>query len=161
MHKTLLVCLSLLLAFSGCATMPGSDPLNVSLAGLDSLPGEGMEVRMAVRLRVQNPNDAPVDYAGVALTLELRGLDFASGVSDVQGTIPRFGEAVLVVPVTVSAYAVAKQVYTFAMGERSKLDFVARGKLAGSGFGGTRFESKGEFDLPAGLGAPAISAPRN
>jgi Late embryogenesis abundant protein len=145
MHKTLLVCLSLLLAFSGCATMPG----------------EGMEVRMAVRLRVQNPNDAPVDYAGVALTLELRGLDFASGVSDVQGTIPRFGEAVLVVPVTVSAYAMAKQVYTFAMGERSKLDFVARGKLAGSGFGGTRFESKGAFDLPAGLGAPATQAPRN
>lgn len=161
MQRTLLLGLCLLLGLAGCAGMPGSDPLNVSLAGLESLPGEGMEVRMAVKLRVQNPNEAPVDYAGVALTLELRGLDFASGVSDVQGTIPRFGEAVLVVPVTVSAYAMAKQVYTFAMGERSKLDFVARGKLAGSGFGGTRFESKGAFDLPASLDAPATQAPRN
>jgi hypothetical protein len=64
------------------------------------------------------------------------------------------------VPVTVSAFAMAKQVYTFAMGDRSKVTYVARGKLAGSGFGGVRFESKGEFDLPAGLAAtPAAPAP--
>jgi hypothetical protein len=37
------------------------------------------------------------------------------------------------------------------MGDRSKVSFVVRGKLGGSGFGGMRFESKGEFDLPAGL----------
>jgi len=148
------------LVLAGCATWPGTDPLQVSLAGVESLPGEGLEVRMAVKLRIQNPNDAPVNYDGVALTLELRGLDFASGVSDVQGSVPRFGEAVLVVPVTVSAFAMAKQVYTFAMGDRSKVTYVARGKLAGSGFGGVRFESKGEFDLPAGLAAtPAAPAP--
>ena len=148
------------LVLAGCATWPGTDPLQVSLAGVESLPGEGMEVRMAVKLRIQNPNDAPVNYDGVALTLELRGLDFASGVSDVQGSVPRFGEAVLVVPVTVSAFAMAKQVYTFAMGDRSKVTYVARGKLAGSGFGGVRFESKGEFDLPAGPAAtPAAPAP--
>ena len=109
------------LVLAGCATWPGTDPLQVSLAGVESLPGEGMEVRMAVKLRMQNPNDAPVNYDGVALTLELRGLDFASGVSDVRGSVPRFGEAVLVVPVTVSAFAMAKQVYTFAMGDRSKV----------------------------------------
>lgn len=148
------------LVLAGCATWPGTDPLQVSLAGVESLPGEGLEMRMAVKLRIQNPNDAPVNYDGVALTLELRGLDFASGVSDVQGSVPRFGEAVLVVPVTVSAFAMAKQVYTFAMGDRSKVTYVARGKLAGSGFGGVRFESKGEFDLPAGLAAtPAAPAP--
>jgi len=122
--------------------------------------GEGLEVRMAVKLRIQDPNDAPVTYDGVALTLELRGLDFASGVSDAQGSVPRFGETVLVVPVTVSAFAMARQAYMFAMGDRSKVTFVARGKLAGSGFGGVRFESKGEFDLPAGLTEPrAAPAP--
>jgi LEA14-like dessication related protein len=150
---------SVLLAVAGCAALLGTDPLQVSLAGVESLPGEGLEMRMAVKLRIQNPNDAPVNYDGVALTLELRGLDFASGVSDAQGTVPRFGETVVVVPVTVSAFAMAKQAYTFAMGDRSKVTFVARGKLAGSGFGGMRFESKGEFDLPAGLaGSPAAPA---
>lgn len=136
------------LAVAGCAGMPGSDPLWVNLAGVDSLPSEGLEVRMAVKLRIQNPNDAAVDYDGAALTVELRGVEFATGVSDAKGSVPRFGETVLVVPVTVSAYAIARQVLALPKGERSKLTFVVRGKLAGSGFGGMRFESKGEFDLP-------------
>lgn len=148
-----------LFALGGCAGMPGSDPLKVTLAGVESLPGEGMEVRMAVKLRIQNPNDAAVNFDGVALTLELRGMDFASGVSDAQGSVPRFGEAVLVVPVTVSAFAMARQAYSFAMGDRAKVAFVARGKLASGGFGGTRFDTQGEFDLPGGLSAPL--APRN
>jgi hypothetical protein len=141
----------LLFALAGCAGWPGADPLQVGLAGVEPLPGEGLELRVAVKLRIRNPNDAPVNFDGVALTLELRGLDFASGVSDMQGSVPRFGETVLVVPVTVSTSAMVKQVYTFVMGDRSKVSFVVRGKLGGSGFGGTRFESKGEFDLPAGL----------
>jgi LEA14-like dessication related protein len=153
--------LSVLLVVVGCATWPGTDALQVSLAGIESLPGEGMEARMAVKLRIQNPNDAPVNYDGVALSLELRGLDFASGVSDAKGVVPRFGETVLVVPVTVSAFAMAKQVYTFAMGDRSKVTYVARGKLAGSGFGGVRFESKGDFDLPAGLAETPPAPARN
>ena len=161
MRKLLLLCLSCVLLLAGCAGLPGQEPLNVSLAGLESLPGEGMEVRMAVKLRVQNPNDTPVDYNGVAVTLELRGLDFASGVSDAQGTVPRFGETVLVVPVTVSAYAMAKQALSFAMGDRSKVDWVAKGRLSGGSFGGTRFQSKGEFDLPAALSQPTAGAPRN
>jgi LEA14-like dessication related protein len=162
MRKLLFLWLCCCLLLAGCAGLGGRDPLQVSLAGVDSLPGEGLEVRMAVKLRVQNPNDEPVDFNGVFLTLELRGLDFASGVSDAQGTVPRFGESVLVVPVTVSAYAMAKQALSFAMGDRSKVNWVARGKLSGNGFGGVRFESKGEFDLPAGLGdAPMPSAPRN
>lgn len=151
MPRILILALSLLLALAGCASLNGNDPLIVTLAGIDSLPAEGMEARVAVKLRVQNPNNAPVNYDGVAVTLELRGHDFASGVSDAQGSVPRFGESVLVVPVTVSAWAMVKQVYSFAMGDRTRLDFVARGKLSGSGFGGTRFESKGEFELPPGL----------
>jgi LEA14-like dessication related protein len=151
----------ILLALTGCAGLPATDPLSVTLAGVESLPGEGLEVRMAVKLRIQNPNDAPVSYDGVALTLELRGMDFASGVSDAQGSVPRYGEAVLVVPVSASAYAMARQAYSFAMGDRSKVSFVARGKLASGGLGGTRFDAKGEFDLPAGLSGPAPPAPRN
>jgi LEA14-like dessication related protein len=161
MRKLLLLCLSCILLLAGCAGLPGQEPLNVSLAGLESLPGEGMEVRMAVKLRVQNPNEAPVEFNGVAVSLELRGLDFASGVSDAQGTVPRFGETVLVVPVTVSAYAMAKQALSFAMGNRGKVDWVARGRLSSGGFGGTSFQTRGEFDLPAALSQPAAGTPRN
>jgi LEA14-like dessication related protein len=117
-------------------------------------------VRLAVKLRVQNPNDQPIDYDGVALDLAVRGMDLASGVSDTRGTIPRYGESVIVVPVTVSAFAMARQVYSLVTGDRSKVDFVASGKLGGAGFGGLRFTSSGEFELPAALAAPAGSARR-
>ena len=150
MRKLLLVWLSFLL-LAGCASLPGQEPMRVTLAGVESLPGQGMEVRMAVKLRVQNPNDAPVNFDGVAVNLELRGMDFASGVSDVSGSVPRFGETVLVVPVTVSAFAMARQVIGLVSGDNPKVEFVARGKLSDGSFGGARFESKASFDLPAGF----------
>lgn len=144
-----------LAALAGCAGLAGWDPPKVTLAGVESLPGEGLEVRLAVKLRVQNPNDRPIDYDGVALDLAVRGMDLASGVSDARGTVPRFGETVITIPVTVSAFAIARQVYSLAAGDRGKVDFVASGKLGGSVFGGLRFRSSGEFDLPAALAAPA------
>lgn len=135
---------------AGCAMM-GGDPLRVQVVGLEALQGEGMELRFAAKLRVQNPNETPIDYDGVAVDLEVRGSAFASGVSDARGTIPRYGEAVVTVPVTVSAFAMVRQAMGFASGDRSKIDYVLRGKVGGSTFGSVRFESKGQLELP---GAP-------
>jgi LEA14-like dessication related protein len=148
-------------ALSACAGMlPGSDPLKVTLAGIEPLPGEGMELRLAVKLRVLNPNDRPIDFDGVALDLELRGDDLASGVSDARGSVPRYGETVVTVPLTVSAFAVARQAYGLYTSDDRTLDFVARGKLGGGAFGAVRFESRGRFDLPAGLGGPMPTGTR-
>ena len=47
--------------------MKPRDPLQVTVAGVESIPGEGMELRLLVKLRVQNPNDLPVEYNGVAV----------------------------------------------------------------------------------------------
>jgi len=161
MFRSLLIALMLMTTLGGCASLGGNDPLKVTLAGIESLPGQGMEVRMAVKLRVQYPNGTPVEFDGVALDLELRGQDFASGVSDTRGSVPRFGETVLVVPVTVSALALLKQALSFAGNTNTKFDFVASGKLSGGGFGGTRFETRGEFDLPGAMSGAAGPPPRN
>jgi hypothetical protein len=64
---------------TGCATLRGEDPLQVTVAGIEPLQGEGMELRLMVKLRVQNPNDAPLDYRGVALEMNVQGKTFASG----------------------------------------------------------------------------------
>jgi len=154
MRKSFLVLL--LLSLSACATLQGSDPLRVNLAGVEALPGEGLEMRLAVKLRVQNPNDTAINFDGVALALDLRGQEFASGLSATRGSIPRFGETVLVVPVTVGAMAILRQAYAIATGsnnnsDNGKITYFARGKLGGSGFGSTRFEARGDFDLPPGL----------
>jgi hypothetical protein len=142
---------------AGCASLPRHDPLQVTVAGIEPLAGEGMEVRLLVKLRVQNPNDTPVDFDGVSLVLDVMGKNFASGVSDQSGTVPRFGEAIVAVPVTVSVLRMARQVLGVLDGKPvDKVTYALSGKLNGAGFFGTqRFTSRGEFTLtPDSPGMP-------
>lgn len=135
---------------AACASLPSHDPLNVTVAGIESLPGEGMELRLLVKLRVQNPNDAPVDYDGVAVNIDVMGRSFASGVSDEAGTVPRFGEAVVGVPVTVSLMRMVRQVVGMLDGQPvERVTYSLSGKLSGKGlFDTQRFSSTGDFALP-------------
>lgn len=145
--------LPLALTLAGCAILSGSDPPRVSVAGLEPLPGEGLELRFLVKLRVQNPNEDALEYRGVSIELELLGQPFASGVSDAAGSVSRFGEVVLGVPASVSALNAVRQVLTLPSREARRLDYQLRGKLAGPLGGGMRFESKGELDIAAFGGA--------
>jgi len=146
---------------AGCAALPGRDPVQVQVVGIEPLPGEGMELRFLVKLRVQNPNDTPITYDGIYLELEVRGSSLATGVSNAEGTVPRYGEVVLEVPVTASALRFARQALGMYMSnDRSKIDYVLRGKIGGPMFGAVRFESKGDIPMPTGATAPA-SAPTN
>jgi hypothetical protein len=88
-------------ALAGCAGLGVREPVNVSVVGMEPLPGQGMEGRFLVKLRVQNPNDRPIDYDGVSLELDLRGSRLATGFSDERWTVPRFGETFVQVPVSV------------------------------------------------------------
>ncbi len=149
-HHPLRLLLIILLAsaLGACAAFSPRDPLNVQVAGIQPLQGEGLEVRFLVKLRLQNPNEGAIDYNGVALDLEINGRRLASGVSDQRGTVPRFGESVLEVPVTISAFSAARQ--ALGLAEHIGLDevpYVLRGKLAGGLFGTQRFVEKGTFDL--------------
>lgn len=132
---------------AGCAGLALREPIQVNLVGIDPLPAEGMEIRMAVKLRVQNPNDVALDFDGVSITLDVRGNTFATGVSAERGTVPRFGEAVITVPMSVSALAAFRQFVGLATQGKEAADYALRGRLSGSGFGGMRFESKGKIDM--------------
>jgi LEA14-like dessication related protein len=139
--------------FAGCATLQGNDPLQVTVAGIEPLQGEGMELRLTVKLRVQNPNDPPIEYRGVALTMDVQGKTFASGVSDSSGTVPRFGEAVIAVPVSISAFRMVRQALAFA-NNNGKIAYEMKGKLSGSLFGTKRFTTRGDFELPSPAATP-------
>ena len=136
-------------AASGCASLQARDPLQVMVVDIEPLQGQGMELRMLVKLRVQNPNDAPIDYNGVAVEMHVQGKTFATGVSAAHGTIPRFGEAVVEVPVTVSAFRMMGQALGFMQsGGIDKIAYEMKGKLNGSGFSSVHFQTKGDFELP-------------
>ena len=139
---------SLLLA--ACAALPGRDPLRVELVGIEPIEGQGLELRLAVKLRVQNPNDAGVEFDGAALELEVNGKTLAYGVSDQRGSVPRYGEQVLVVPVSISALNAVRQALAIADGTtRESVPYVLRGKLAGGAFGAVRFTKEGSISIAA------------
>jgi len=147
----------LLVAVASCAGMPNRDPLNVSVASIEPLPGEGMELSFSVRLRIQNPNDMAVAYSGAALWLDLNGRRLASGVTDSAGTVPRYGEVIMTIPVTISAFDMARQVFAFVNDENpDQVRYRVRGKLEGGLFGTRRFRDEGtlELDSPPRGAAP-------
>ena len=140
------------LALSACATLPGQDPVQVSVADIESLPGEGMEMRMLVKLRVQNPNDSPVEYDGVYVKVEVLDRTLATGVSNERGSVPRFGETVISVPMTVSTLRVILGAIDVMSGNRKvdQVNYKLEGKLDGVGFGSYRFQATGQLALPGG-----------
>ncbi|MGF6955813.1 LEA type 2 family protein [Paraburkholderia youngii] len=137
------------LTLGACAGLLGGDALRVNVAGIEPLAGEGLEMRFNLKLRVQNPNDSAVSFNGIAVDLELNGKPFASGVSDQSGTVPRFGETVVSVPLTVPAFAAVRQALGLAgIAQSGQVPYRLQGKLAGGPTGTTRFTDQGMLTLP-------------
>jgi LEA14-like dessication related protein len=142
-------------ALAGCSSLAGKDPLQVTVAGVEPIQekGEGLELRLLVRLRVQNPNPAPVSYDGTFVKVEVQGKTFATGVSDVGGTLAGFSEAVVEVPVTVSMLRMVRQVIGLKDdAPAGPVRYSMSGKL-----GYHRFRADGEFSMEPRAAAPAGS----
>ena len=136
-----------------CATLPGSEPVQVSVVDIESIPGEDLEIRMMVKLRVQNPNNSPIEYDGVYLQMDVLGSTFATGVSNQRGSVGPFGESLIEVPVSASALRMAFSALSVLGSGKpiEKVTYQMRGKLSGPVLGSTSFQSQGEIALP---GAP-------
>ena len=142
-----------MLGLASCAALPGGADLRVNVVGIEALQGEGLELRFAVKLRAQNSGATAIDFDGVALELELNGKALATGVSDQRGSVPRYGEALFNVPVSVSALAALRQAIGLADAQTlDKLPYVLRGKLGSGLFGALRFSDQGTLRWPRGGG---------
>lgn len=139
----------------GCAALPGSArPPQVHVVGVERVPGESLEQRLSLRLRIQNPNAEPLDFNGLSLTLDVNNRPLAVGVSAEFGSVPRYGEALITVPVTVSASSSDRQMLGLVDGlPRGELPYLLRGRFAGGrmarwfGFEPT-FATEGALRLP-------------
>jgi LEA14-like dessication related protein len=147
-----------MLSLAACASLAPRDPVQVTIAGVQSLPGEGMELRLLLKLRVQNPNDDPIEYTGTYVELEVLDRTFATGVSSEQGVVPAFGETVIAVPVTVSVLRMVRQVMGVLDGKPvDRITYEMNGKLSGGAFSTVRFSSRGELELPTSEPATTIA----
>lgn len=145
-RRRFIAAVAALAVLGGCATLAPRDPLVVHVAGIEPAPAEGLEMRFVIRLRVQNPNDVALDFHGLAVTLELNDQPLATGVSDAAGSVPRYGEAIIAVPVTVSAVDVMRQVLGFVQApDAGAVRYRVLGKIDGGMFGSRRFSEEGSL----------------
>lgn len=131
---------------TGCASL-SQDPLTVQLVGIEPLAGQDMEVRFSTRLRLQNPNDQAVTFNGVALKLHINDRPLASGVSDQAGHIPRYGETLVDIPMSLSALTAFRQVTAWMRRQPGQsVPYRIQGKLSGGLFGTVYFSDEGHLD---------------
>ena len=134
-----------LLLLGGCTSLAARDPLDVTVAGIEPMPqkGEGLELRMLVKLRVQNPNSTAFSYDGAYVKVEVQDKTFATGVSNAGGTIAGFSEAVVEVPVTMSMFRMVRNVMALkGDAPADQIHYSMSGKL-----GSHRFSAGGEFSM--------------
>jgi hypothetical protein len=62
-----------------------------------------LELRMSVKLRIQNTNDLPIDLNEVSVQMDIQARPFATGFSDVGGGAASFGETVVATPAIISS----------------------------------------------------------
>lgn len=142
----------LLLGASGCSVLGARDDVYVNLVGLEPLPSQEMEARFALKVRVQNPNESAIRYDGVALELRVNNRPFASGVSNESGEIPRYGEKLIYIPISISAFSVLRQAWGVAADaplSKAAVPYELNGKLGGGLLGAARFSDSGDLSLPA------------
>ncbi|MBV8348072.1 MAG: LEA type 2 family protein, partial [Mycolicibacterium sp.] len=105
---------------------------------------------MQLKLRVQNPNEAPIEYNGVYVELDVQNKSLASGVSNQSGTVPAFGETVVSVPVAISYLGMAGEAMGLLSGKSfDKVSYEMRGKFSNPTSGALRFKSEGELNIAA------------
>jgi len=142
----------LLVILNGCSVFGSRDDVYVDLVGLEPLPSQEMEARFALKLRVQNPNEQAIRYDGIALELRVNDRPFANGVSDESGEVPRYGEKLIYIPITISAFSVLRQAWgvaSAAPSAKAAVPYELNGKLGGGLFGAARFSDSGELSFPA------------
>lgn len=146
---------ALLASSAGCALLPWSVLApSVHLLAVNRLPGEPLERRLELKLRIQNPNPKAIEFKGLALALDLNNRAVATGVTDAQGNLPAHGETLLSVAVTVSAAPEVILMLGLADGApRGELPYTVTGRFTGGMVArvlGTEatFESTGSVRLP-------------
>lgn len=118
---------------TGCALTPwAASAPTVYLMSVERLPGEPLERRFDLQLRIQNPNPKPIAFNGMTLTLDLNNRTVGSGVTDASGLVPAHGETLLKVPVSVSApFETLQMLGLTDKLPRGDLPYTLKGRLTG------------------------------
>ena len=139
-HASLPLALALALTaiLSACAAR---EPLDAYVLALQPQASTGLEQRFMVKLRLQNPNDAPIHARGMSLKLDVNGAPLARGVMNDAFVIEPLSEVYADVVVSTAVGDLVRQLLRLA--EAQALTFELRGRVHTGGIRGYRFVKTG------------------
>ncbi|MCG6868025.1 MAG: LEA type 2 family protein [Gammaproteobacteria bacterium] len=143
---------------AGCANLASKPAApEVTLAGLRFVDAGLFEQRFALRLRLLNPNDFPIEVLGMNYKLLLDDRPFASGVSSKSVNVPAFGEGVTEVEAITNITRIVgqlKHLATTGQGQGPEaLDYRIEGGIKLSNWG-----TKIPFEYEGKIGGRAIES---
>ncbi len=142
-------CLLLIGGLSGCASLSSDrEPVRVTVSDLRMIEATMLEQLYGLTLRIQNPNDTPIQFQGMSFELEINGREFGSGVSDSQVTVPAFGDAKVEVRMVSTLFRLFRQLQSLQNESNGPLGYEISGRIAlADSLGWLWFEEQGELDL--------------
>ena len=97
------------LAALACATWRGIEEPEVSLTRVHPEKMGFFEQELDVGLRIQNPNEFPIEVHGIRFDLEIDGEPVASGQDDTRFTVPAQGEREVDLKARAQSFALLQQ----------------------------------------------------
>lgn len=156
--RSMLLAVSVLLVV-GCAGVSALKEPSVALTGIQMLDGTVFEQRLAIKLRIGNPNNVDLALDGLTFTLEVNGEQLAEGYSRDAVVVPRLGHATVRVVATITLLDMVRQ--ALALGEARQLTYRMSGEVyLSGGFGrSVAYEKKGALRLVPESGGRYQPAP--
>lgn len=149
--QTLRLCGLMLLTvwLGGCASLSSHpEPVRVTVSDLRVIEATMLEQVYGLTLRVQNPNDTPIEFQGMSFKLAINDLEFGSGVSDSRVTVPAFGDAKVEVRLVSTLFRLFRHLRALQDDSDGPLSYQIAGRISlADRLGWLRFREQGELDL--------------
>ena len=140
----------LVLLLFGCAALfQTMEPPRINIANVMARDIKLFEQVFDLELRIQNPNDTPLEVNGLAFDLELNDKRFATGVSNQSLVIDRLSSSVIHVEAITTLVGFLWQVAEYQQTQSPRLSYRIKGSVY-SGSAGTKlhFDDSGEIKIP-------------
>jgi LEA14-like dessication related protein len=137
-------------SLTGCALMRhGMESPRINISNVTPREVTFFEQVFDLELRIQNPNDSPLEVNGLAFDLELNDRRFATGVSKQSLFIDRLSSGVIRVEALTTLWGFIQQVAEYQRTKAPRVAYRLKGNLyVGSPSFKLPFDDSGEIQIP-------------
>jgi len=142
--------LTIVSALSGCAGLfRAMEHPRINIANITAREVKVFEQVFDLELRIQNPNDSPLEINGLVFEIELNDKRFATGLANQQVTVDRFSSTVIHVQAVTTLWGLLRQIAQYQQTRTPRVTYRIKGAIySGSPSIRLPFDDSGEFTIP-------------